>query len=113
MNMQGDEESRYVDEKRIFVGEYVGLAEYIDFSGRQRKIVSWFLTIGIPCLIFSVCLFLLSFFISSFSESTTLHVHTDRYEQSESKNFHERGAENRAKKVETPEKEDQPKESVQ
>lgn len=52
-------------EKKRYVGEYRGLAEYIGFTDYQRKwvarIISWSIVVGFPFLVLSVILFLSSF----------------------------------------------------
>ena len=76
-------------------GEYRDLVEYIEFSKFQKAIISWVITICIPFLFVGVFLFLLSFFVSSCSETTSLHIHKYEYEKPRLEKQVETGTSNR------------------
>ena len=62
------------DIPQAFRGEYLGLAEYIDFSRGQKRVVSCTITVALPVLLVGLFFFLLSFLITSFgsySEATS------------------------------------------
>ena len=106
----GAVEKKFRSDIPHFFGEYRALAEYIQFSSCQKKIISWAVTICIPFLMFGAFLFLLSFFVSSCSESTSLHIRKYGYEQSESEKQVETNTKKPNEETGTPEKKTQSEE---